>query len=101
MFWLNSIGGLKRVGKSQSLFHFPIDSQLISPWLLSSRSEYVDQTVADIASYYGYNQFLAEKLFLLFPVNEVSLDGLNGLALLLSLPSRPSSSSNLTKILDL
>ena len=37
----------------------------------SSRSEYVEQLVADIASYYGYNEFLAEKLFLLFPVPEV------------------------------
>ncbi|KAJ3501996.1 hypothetical protein NLJ89_g9084 [Agrocybe chaxingu] len=35
-----------------------------------SRSEYVDQLVADIASYYGYNDFLAEKLFQLFPVGE-------------------------------
>lgn len=43
------------------------------PLLHRSRSEYVDQLVADIASYYGYNAFLAEKLFLLFPVNEVSI----------------------------
>ncbi|KAF7967830.1 hypothetical protein HWV62_32953 [Athelia sp. TMB] len=35
-----------------------------------SRSEYTDQLIADIASYYGYNDFLAEKLFLLFPVAE-------------------------------
>ncbi|GLB35044.1 putative NOL1 NOP2 sun family protein [Lyophyllum shimeji] len=35
-----------------------------------SRSEYTDQLIADIASYYGYNQFLAEKLFQLFPVAE-------------------------------
>ncbi|KJA27542.1 hypothetical protein HYPSUDRAFT_944453 [Hypholoma sublateritium FD-334 SS-4] len=35
-----------------------------------SRSEYTDQVIADIASYYGYNEFLAEKLFLLFPVSE-------------------------------
>ncbi|KAK0197210.1 NOL1/NOP2/sun family RNA met [Armillaria mellea] len=35
-----------------------------------SRSEYTDQLLADIASYYGYNDFLAEKLFLLFPVAE-------------------------------
>jgi len=35
-----------------------------------SRSEYTDQLIADIASYYGYNEFLAEKLFLLFPVAE-------------------------------
>ncbi|KAJ3476497.1 hypothetical protein NLI96_g11117 [Meripilus lineatus] len=35
-----------------------------------SRSEYVHQLVSDIASYYGYNEFLAEKLFQLFPVSE-------------------------------
>jgi ribosomal RNA methyltransferase Nop2 len=35
------------------------------------RSEYVEQLVSDIASYYGYNDFLAEKLFQLFPVSEV------------------------------
>ncbi|KAG6903201.1 rRNA (cytosine-C5-)-methyltransferase nop2 [Termitomyces sp. Mi166 len=35
-----------------------------------SRSEYTDQLVSDIASYYGYNDFLAEKLFQLFPVAE-------------------------------
>ncbi|KAJ7740709.1 NOL1/NOP2/sun family RNA met [Mycena maculata] len=35
-----------------------------------SRSEYIDQLVADIASYHGYNDFLAEKLFHLFPVAE-------------------------------
>jgi 25S rRNA (cytosine2870-C5)-methyltransferase len=33
----------------------------------------VEQLLADIASYYGYNDFLAEKLFLLFPVEEVML----------------------------
>lgn len=38
---------------------------------LSSRSEYVDQLLSDIASYFGYNDFLAEKLFLLFSVAEV------------------------------
>jgi hypothetical protein len=37
----------------------------------SSRSEYTDQLVSDVASYYGYNDFLAEKLFQLFPVAEV------------------------------
>ncbi|KAI0709381.1 NOL1/NOP2/sun family-domain-containing protein [Earliella scabrosa] len=35
-----------------------------------SRSEYVQQLISDIASYYGYNDFLAEKLFQLFPVAE-------------------------------
>ncbi|KAG6376443.1 NOL1/NOP2/sun family-domain-containing protein [Boletus reticuloceps] len=35
-----------------------------------SRSEYVEQLLADIASYYGYNDFLANKLFQLFPVAE-------------------------------
>ncbi|KAK7055005.1 rRNA (cytosine-C5-)-methyltransferase nop2 [Paramarasmius palmivorus] len=35
-----------------------------------SRSEYTAQLISDIASYYGYNEFLAEKLFQLFPVAE-------------------------------
>jgi hypothetical protein len=36
-----------------------------------SRSEYTEQLISDIASYYGYNEFLAEKLFELFSVSEV------------------------------
>ncbi|KAJ4488108.1 NOL1/NOP2/sun family RNA met [Lentinula aciculospora] len=35
-----------------------------------SRSEYINQLLSDISSYYGYNDFLAEKLFQLFPVAE-------------------------------
>ncbi|KXN85473.1 Putative ribosomal RNA methyltransferase nop2 [Leucoagaricus sp. SymC.cos] len=35
-----------------------------------SRTEYIEQIISDIASYYGYNEFLAEKLFQLFPVAE-------------------------------
>ncbi|KAH9945997.1 NOL1/NOP2/sun family RNA met [Epithele typhae] len=35
-----------------------------------ARSEYVQQLISDIASYYGYNDFLAEKLFQLFPIAE-------------------------------
>ena len=38
-----------------------------------SRSEYISQLISDIASYYGYNEFLAEKLFQLFSVNEVHI----------------------------
>ncbi|KZV64333.1 NOL1/NOP2/sun family RNA met [Peniophora sp. CONT] len=34
------------------------------------RVEFVDQLLADIASYYGYNDFLTEKLFQLFSVPE-------------------------------
>ncbi|KAG8747668.1 rRNA (cytosine-C5-)-methyltransferase nop2 [Ceratobasidium sp. 414] len=37
-----------------------------------SRSEYTAQLISDIASYYGYNEFLAEKLFELFSVSEAS-----------------------------
>src|SRR6267142_4655445 len=36
-----------------------------------ARSEFVEQLVSDIAGYYGYNDFLSEKLFQLFPVAEV------------------------------
>ncbi|EJD53084.1 NOL1/NOP2/sun family putative RNA met [Auricularia subglabra TFB-10046 SS5] len=35
-----------------------------------SRAEYVEQIIADIGSYYGYNEFLTEKLFHIFPVAE-------------------------------
>ncbi|KAG9031849.1 rRNA (cytosine-C5-)-methyltransferase nop2, partial [Tulasnella sp. UAMH 9824] len=35
-----------------------------------SRSEHVEQLLQDIASYYGYNEFLTEKLFNLFSVSE-------------------------------
>ncbi|KAF9649877.1 NOL1/NOP2/sun family putative RNA met [Thelephora ganbajun] len=34
------------------------------------RADYVSQLISDIASYYGYNEFLAEKLFNMFPVGE-------------------------------
>ncbi|KAI8903294.1 cytosine-5--methyltransferase NCL1 [Gorgonomyces haynaldii] len=36
-----------------------------------SRSEYLDQLLKDIALYYGYNHFLVEKLFHLFPLTEI------------------------------
>ena len=39
------------------------------------RVDYVSQLISDIASYYGYNEFLAEKLLNMFPVGEVSLPG--------------------------
>ncbi|KAL1745640.1 NOL1/NOP2/sun family RNA met [Schizophyllum fasciatum] len=35
-----------------------------------SRVEYTEQLISDIASYYGYNEFLATKLFQLFSVPE-------------------------------
>ncbi|KAI9466259.1 NOL1/NOP2/sun family RNA met [Lactarius psammicola] len=34
------------------------------------RTEFVEQLILDIASYYGYNEYLAEKLFQLFPAAE-------------------------------
>ena len=40
-------------------------------FVLRSRAEYIQQLVSDIASYYGYNDFLADKLFQLFPVSQV------------------------------
>ena len=36
------------------------------------RANYVSQVISDVAGYYGYNEFLAEKLFDMFPVGEVS-----------------------------
>ncbi|KAJ3016237.1 rRNA (cytosine-C5-)-methyltransferase nop2 [Thoreauomyces humboldtii] len=35
-----------------------------------SRAEYVDQLIRDLATYYGYNDYLMEKLFHLFPIAE-------------------------------
>lgn len=35
-----------------------------------SRTEYTDFLIRDIATYYGYSSFMAEKLFHLFPVGE-------------------------------
>lgn len=35
-----------------------------------SRSEYIDQIKKDLATYYGYNEFMVDKLFYLFPVHE-------------------------------
>ncbi|KAJ3175480.1 rRNA (cytosine-C5-)-methyltransferase nop2 [Geranomyces variabilis] len=35
-----------------------------------SRSEYVEQLIKDLANYYGYNEYLLEKLFHLFPAAE-------------------------------
>ena len=38
-----------------------------------SRADYVDQLLEDICAYFGYNRFLAEKLFNLFTPAEVSV----------------------------
>ncbi|RUS30900.1 hypothetical protein BC938DRAFT_478789, partial [Jimgerdemannia flammicorona] len=35
-----------------------------------SRADYVDVLVKDLAHYYGYNEYIMEKLFHLFPVSE-------------------------------
>lgn len=37
-----------------------------------SRSDYVDQLVRDLGEYYGYNEYLAQILFELFPLAEVN-----------------------------
>ena len=63
------------------------------------RANYVSQLVSDIASYYGYNEFLAEKLFNMFPVGEVSLV-VSVLHSPLTLSYRRSNSSRPTKSLD-
>lgn len=65
------------------------------------RSEYVEQLVSDIASYYGYNDFLAEKLFQLFPVSEVCTPSLSSSMLIpFYLLRRRSSSSKQMRYQD-
>lgn len=49
---LNNFGGLRQEGKS--------------------RSDYLAQLLKDLQLYYGYNEYLAEKLFNLFPASEVT-----------------------------
>jgi hypothetical protein len=39
-----------------------------------SRSEVMEQFIQDICEYYGYNQYLAEKLVNLFPLDEVCMN---------------------------
>lgn len=52
---------------------FEFYTALVLSMSTSSRSEYVEQIIYDISNYYGYNEFLAEKLFQLFPVDEVNM----------------------------
>lgn len=75
-----------------SAFHFHKPD-----WAYRSRSEYVSQIISDIASNYGYNEFLAEKLFHLFTVNEVGSGARDFLVRICSSSLRQSSSSNQTK----
>ena len=53
----------------------------------------MQQLISDVASYYGYNDFLAEKLFQLFPVAEVCLEHLFAHDRGLNQAARLSSSS--------
>jgi len=66
-----------------------------------SRAEYVSQIISDIASNYGYNAFLAERLFHLFTVNEVGSGARDLLVGIYSHHLRQSSSSKQTKCHDL
>ena len=63
-----------------------------TPMTLRPRADYVSQLISDIASYYGYNEFLAEKLFNMFPVGEVAFLA-STLCDTLTVFSRPLSSS--------
>lgn len=58
----------------------------------------MEQLLADIASYYGYNDFLAEKLFNLFSVLEVD-EFLRDVSTYAHDFYRPSNSLNLTRCL--
>ena len=66
---IQAVGGKGTV--SQAKLACTPKKRVLTLLVCSSRSEYTDQLVSDIASYYGYNDFLAEKLFQLFPVAEV------------------------------
>ena len=66
---------------------------------LRPRADYVSQVVSDIASYYGYNEFLAEKLFNMFPVGEVAFL-VSSLRNTLTVFCRPSNSSKPMRSLD-
>jgi hypothetical protein len=79
-----------------SVFHFRK-----SDWAYRSRAEYVSQIISDIASNYGYNGFLAEKLFHLFTTNEVGSGARDFLVRIYSPSPRQSSSSKQTKCHDL
>jgi ribosomal RNA methyltransferase Nop2 len=64
----------KKLGKGRYVYPFctlilVVDYILMT---LRPRADYVSQLISDIVSYYGYNEFLAEKLFNMFPVGEVS-----------------------------
>ncbi|KAI0302083.1 NOL1/NOP2/sun family-domain-containing protein [Russula brevipes] len=53
-----------------------VAQRILKRWKVSgaktgrSRADFVEQLMSDIASYYGYNDFLTEKLFQLFPIAE-------------------------------
>jgi 25S rRNA (cytosine2870-C5)-methyltransferase len=65
------LGNFKKLAASGTYVFFHGTEMSLN--LFRSRSEYVEQLTSDIVSYYGYNEFLAEKLFLLFPVAEVGI----------------------------
>ena len=75
----------KRAEKGRSVSRCSLHALHLSLLLYRSRSEYVDQLIADIASYYGYNEFLAEKLFQLFAVNEAGIFASDKMIYLLNL----------------
>lgn len=72
------LGNFKRLGAKGRSVYLVIICVLdrTDNIMLRSRAEYIQQLVADIANYYGYNEFLAEKLFQLFPISEVRLSWL-------------------------
>lgn len=67
--------------------------------ILRPRADYISQLISDIAGYYGYNEFLAEKLFNMFPVGEVC-PVVSALSITLTLSFRLSSFLRPTKSLD-
>ncbi len=75
----------------------PLTSETVN----RSRAEYTEQLISDIASYYGYNEFLAEKLFQLFPVAEVCVNPSRSDSFgLMIQPTRQLNSLKRTKLPD-
>lgn len=67
---------------------------LPTPLLSRSRSEYTTQLINDLANYYGYSQYLCDKLFHLFTPSEVRSVEINRVAFITKGPKCVDSNSS-------